>query len=102
LSVTEDSDVLRSTSAYALTTNGYRVIETLNGEDAFTQLPHSCATDAARINLVLCDVYMPGLGGQASFRAVQARGFPASGDAGRPPVEPELQALQAEGCPDGC
>jgi DNA-binding NarL/FixJ family response regulator len=64
----EDEEELRRDIADELAEVGYAVIEACNGEEALDLL------GAARPNLILCDISMPGLNGYEVLKAVQAKG----------------------------
>lgn len=63
----EDEPDLRSDLAEELTEAGYSVLEASNGREALAQI------EAARPDLVLCDISMPVMGGYEVLRALQDR-----------------------------
>ncbi len=73
---------------------GYRVITANNGAEALIML----AADAGRIALVLSDLIMPVMGGEALLAAMRARGLaiPVVMLSGHP-LKNELQALRVHG-----
>jgi len=92
--VVEDDATLREALVDTLALLNYRAIEAANGHEALAIL----AERAEEINLVLSDLVMPGMGGQALFRAMRQRDLTLpvvmlSGHA----KENELKRLQAQG-----
>jgi signal transduction histidine kinase/ActR/RegA family two-component response regulator len=68
----EDDNSLRQTTLEALQALRYHVVTARNGLEAMAILQER-ATD---VSLVLSDVVMPGMGGQALFYAIQAQNLP--------------------------
>jgi two-component system cell cycle sensor histidine kinase/response regulator CckA len=60
LLVVDDEEMVRRLAVRMLVTSGYRVLEASDGHEAVRVLQR----DAQRINAVLTDVAMPGLGGR--------------------------------------
>jgi two-component system, cell cycle sensor histidine kinase and response regulator CckA len=83
LLVVDDEEIVRRLAARMLTTQGYRVIEARDGHEAVRVLQR----DAHRIDGVITDVAMPGLGGRQlgetiarcwpQVRVLYMSGFPA-------------------------
>ncbi len=101
--IVEDSSSLRGALSSILEHLGYRALEAANGEEALAVLEDHRKDGAAAegkplISLVLSDVVMPDMGGQALFRAMQARGIktPLIMMTGHP-IDRELRAMQAQG-----
>jgi two-component system cell cycle sensor histidine kinase/response regulator CckA len=94
LLVVEDDTTLRKVLAETLRSLNYQVLEAANGQEALDILQQS----APEIALVISDVVMPGMGGQALFHAMRQRNLtlPVIMLSGHP-MEQELQSLQAEG-----
>jgi two-component system cell cycle sensor histidine kinase/response regulator CckA len=92
--VVEDDTTLRKVLAETLRSLNYQVLEAANGQEALDILQQS----APEIALVISDVVMPGMGGQALFHAMRQRNLtlPMIMLSGHP-MEQELQSLQAEG-----
>lgn len=70
LLVVEDQDAVRAMAAQMLARQGYRVLEARNGVEALKVVAH--ATEP--ISLVITDVVMPEMGGQALAEALRQRG----------------------------
>ena len=64
--VIDDSATIRKIIATTLSSGGYRVSEAETMEDAFANV------DIAHVDLVLCDVFMPGMGGLKGMRMLKA------------------------------
>lgn len=94
LLVVEDDATLRKVLADTLRALNYQVLEAANGQEALDTLQQS----AGEIALVISDLVMPGMGGQALFHAMRHRALtlPVIMLSGHP-MEQELQRLQAEG-----
>ncbi|MBN1487845.1 MAG: PAS domain-containing protein [Anaerolineae bacterium] len=90
----EDEAVLRHALAESLTALNYRVLEAIHGREALTLLEQY----SEEIVLVLSDMVMPEMGGQALFYALQQRGLamPMVIMSGHP-MENELEQLQSQG-----
>jgi two-component system cell cycle sensor histidine kinase/response regulator CckA len=58
--IIEDEEIVRHLTCRGLRANGYEVIEAVNGEEGLRRV----AENPHRINLVVCDVVMPGMGGR--------------------------------------
>ena len=65
----EDTEQVRKVAARILTRLGYKVIEATNGQDALERF----ATLAEKVDLLITDLVMPVLGGQALARQVLAQ-----------------------------
>ena len=84
LLVVDDEEMVRRLAARMLTTLGYRVLEARDGHEAVRVLQR----DATRIDGVLTDVAMPGLGGRQlgetvarcwpQIRVLYMSGFPVA------------------------
>lgn len=102
--VVEDNAVVRRTLVEALENRGYRIIATANGRQALETLEQRTTEDQAGagtvpdVALILCDLVMPEMGGQALYHAVRERGWhvPVVMLSGHP-ARDELDALKAEG-----
>ncbi|MBN2394126.1 MAG: PAS domain S-box protein, partial [Anaerolineae bacterium] len=94
LLVVEDDATLRQALVDALGSLNYQVLEAANGQEALDTLQQS----AREIALVISDLVMPEMGGQALFHAMRQRNLtlPVIMLSGHP-MEQELQSLQAEG-----
>jgi len=90
----EDDAVLRVALADSLKSQNYGVLEATNGQEALDMLEKH----AGEVSLILSDLVMPEMGGQALFHAIQQRGLtlPVVLLSGHP-MENELQDLQAQG-----
>lgn len=66
----EDDQALRRTSARMLVRLGYRVLEAEGGEEALRAL----AGAEARVDVILSDLAMPGMGGLELYRILRERG----------------------------
>ncbi|ESQ91338.1 hypothetical protein ABAC460_07155 [Asticcacaulis sp. AC460] len=64
--VIDDSQTVRSIATGALRDAGYRISEAGTMEEAFSNV------DIAHIDLVLCDVFMPGMGGLKGMRTIKS------------------------------
>jgi two-component system, cell cycle sensor histidine kinase and response regulator CckA len=83
LLVVDDEEMVRRLAARMLVTIGYRVLEARDGQEAMRVLQRS----AQRINAVLTDIAMPGIGGRQlgetiaecwpRIRVLYMSGFPA-------------------------
>jgi len=67
--VVEDEDAVRHIVRRVLEAQGYAIVEARDGNDAL----QVCATRGDRIDLVLSDVIMPGMGGRELARELGAR-----------------------------
>lgn len=63
--VIDDSSVVRTIAVRALESGGYRVSQAASMEAAFSNV------DVAHVDLVLCDVFMPGMGGLKGMRTIK-------------------------------
>jgi len=63
--VIDDSRTVRKFAVKALDLKGYRVSEANTMEEAFSDV------DIAHVDLVLCDVFMPGMGGLKGIRMIK-------------------------------
>jgi len=63
--VIDDSASLREAVGSALTDAGYEVVEAMDGKDALEKL------DGRKLDLMICDVHMPGMDGIALVREVK-------------------------------
>jgi len=90
----EDNEELREITAVGLRSLGYQIIEAANGLEALAILE----TSAADITLVLSDVVMPEMGGQALFYAMQEKGvnLPLILMTGHP-LDNEMEELRERG-----
>ena len=90
----EDDDALREALADTLELLNYRVVKAANGREALRLLEQH----KEAIELVLSDLVMPEMGGEALFHAMQQRGLtlPVVIMSGHP-MESELEHLQAQG-----
>jgi len=104
LLIVEDNATVRQALANTLASLNYRVLEAADGRAALellSQFPPSVSTMGRTeegIALILSDLVMPEMGGQALFHAIQQRGLTLpmvmlSGHS----MENELQALQVQG-----
>ncbi|MBP2159315.1 MULTISPECIES: response regulator [Asticcacaulis] len=64
--VIDDSRTVRLIAAKALESGGYRVSQAGSMEEAFADV------DIAHVDLVLCDVFMPGMGGLKGMRMIKS------------------------------
>lgn len=64
--VIDDSATVRTIAVRALEGAGYRVSQAGTMEDAFSNV------DIAHVDLVLCDVFMPGMGGFQGMRTIKS------------------------------
>ena len=92
--VVEDDVVLRKALVDIVELLNYRVLEAANGHHALDILEQR----AGEVLLVLSDLVMPEMGGQALFQAMRQRGLslPVVMLTGHP-MENELRSLQAQG-----
>jgi two-component system cell cycle sensor histidine kinase/response regulator CckA len=92
--VVEDDAALRKALAGTLELLNYRVLEAADGREALDILEGR----AGEVSLVLSDLVMPEMGGQALFHALRQRGLalPVVMLSGHP-LENELEDLQAQG-----
>jgi len=63
--VVDDEAMLRETVRLVLTHAGYEVIEADNGEQAMALL--ASGDNPAKVIVIICDLYMPGVGGVAAI-----------------------------------
>ena len=99
--VVEDDPVVRQALVESILALNYQVVEANNGQEALALLEQLTGDLAARgsgIALVLSDLVMPKMGGQALFNAIQQRGLktPLIMLSGHP-MESKLEDLQAQG-----
>ncbi|MBN1875014.1 MAG: PAS domain S-box protein [Anaerolineae bacterium] len=94
LLVVEDNPVVRAALVEMLSTLNYRVLEAANGHTALALL----GAHAGEIAVVLSDMVMPEMGGQALFHAMRQQGLsiPVVILSGHP-VEDDLQGLRSQG-----
>jgi two-component system cell cycle sensor histidine kinase/response regulator CckA len=92
--VVEDDATLRKALADTLELLNYRVLEAANGREALDILEQR----ASEISLVLSDLVMPEMGGQALFHAMRQRGLtlPVVMLSGHP-MKNELESQQRQG-----
>ncbi|MBN2394174.1 MAG: PAS domain-containing protein [Anaerolineae bacterium] len=92
--IVEDDAVLREALVAGVELLNYRVLEAANGIQALGVLKQH----HGEVALVLSDLVMPEMGGQALFQAIRQRGLslPVVILTGHP-MENELQSLQAQG-----
>jgi len=92
--IVEDNAAVRQALAGILALLNYRTLEASNGQEALALLERQ----AAEIDLILSDMVMPDMGGQALFYALQARDItiPMVTMTGHPMMR-ELHKLRAEG-----
>jgi len=92
--VVEDDAALREALVDSVELLNYQVLEAANGREALAVLEQH----AGEISLVLSDLVMPEMGGQALFHAMRQRGLalPVVMLSGHP-MENELKDLQAQG-----
>jgi len=92
--IVEDNAAVRRALASTLDVLNYRTLEATNGHEALALLEHR----AAEVDLILSDMVMPDMGGQALFYALQARGtkIPMVTMTGHPMTR-ELHTLRVEG-----
>lgn len=64
--VIDDSQTVRTIASRALEGAGYRVSQADSMEEAFSNV------DIAHLDLVLCDVFMPGMGGLKGMRTIKS------------------------------
>ena len=90
----EDDAALRVALADSLILQNYRVLEAANGREALSILEKH----AEEVSLVLSDLVMPEMGGQALFQAIQQRELtlPVVLLSGHP-MESKLENLQTQG-----
>ena len=102
--VVEDNAATRKALVESLELLNYRVLEAVNGREAlalfdqYANDPVTLDTPGRKIALVLSDVVMPGMGGQALFRALEQRDSTVkvvllTGH----PLQEQLENLQAQG-----
>jgi CheY-like chemotaxis protein len=65
----DDEDLVRTTLRLILKSQGYQVVEALNGEEALQKYQES----ADPFDVVMLDLDMPGYGGEEAFRRIQNR-----------------------------
>ena len=63
--IIDDSSTIRRFAREALAVTGYRLSEAVSMEEAFSNV------DIARVDLLLCDIFMPGMGGLKGMRTVK-------------------------------
>ena len=63
--VIDDSPSLREAVRGALTDAGYEVVDAVDGQDALQRL------DGRKVDLMICDVHMPGMDGIAFVKRVK-------------------------------
>jgi CheY-like chemotaxis protein len=92
--IVEDDETLRKALVEHLQLLNYRVLEAANGQAALAMIE----SQQAPIALVLSDLVMPEMGGQALFHALRQRGLemPMLMLSGHP-MQNELEKLQAQG-----
>ncbi|MBN1259248.1 MAG: response regulator, partial [Anaerolineae bacterium] len=92
--IVEDNEILREALADTLALLNYRVLQAANGREALTLL----VQQVDNVALILSDLVMPEMGGQALFRAMRQMGIdlPVVMLSGQP-METELKTLQAQG-----
>ncbi|MBN2392797.1 MAG: PAS domain S-box protein, partial [Anaerolineae bacterium] len=92
--VVEDEESVRKALVDSFDLLNYRVLQATNGHEALGILEQH----AGEIVLILSDMVMPGMGGQALFYAMRERGFtmPMVMLSGHP-MENELESLKAQG-----
>jgi two-component system cell cycle sensor histidine kinase/response regulator CckA len=92
--VVEDNATLRKALVDSVKLLNYHVLEAADGHEALDILERR----AGEVSLVLSDLVMPEMGGQALFHAMRQRGLtlPVVMLSGHP-MENELKSLQAEG-----
>jgi len=92
--VVEDNAELRAAMAAGLEQMNYRVLEAGDGSEALAILERH----AGEVSLVLSDLVMPEMGGQALFHAMRQRGLtlPMVMLSGHP-MESELRSLREQG-----
>jgi len=92
--VVEDNPAVRKSLVASLEAINYRVLEAANGREALEILGYA----ARRVDLVLSDLVMPGMGGQALFRALreQDQEIKVVLITGHP-LQDELVELEAQG-----
>ena len=90
-----DRDTTRAAVAEALETLGYKVLEATNGQEALTAFEQNADT----IDIVLTDLVMPEMGGQALFRALRQQDptVRVLVTSGHPLNEQEVKNLRAQG-----
>lgn len=64
--VIDDSGVIRTLCRQALEASGYRVSDAASMEEAFDRV------ELSRVDLVLCDLFMPGIGGLRGIREIKS------------------------------
>ena len=91
--VVEDDKVVRKVLVNSLEVMGYRVVKAENGREALVRLE-----EHPEIELILSDLVMPEMGGQALFNKLKERGsnIPVVMMSGHP-MENELEKLRSEG-----
>jgi two-component system cell cycle sensor histidine kinase/response regulator CckA len=67
----EDEDKLRESGRAILESLGYRVLTAANGREALETYKATCARGLSRIALVVTDLVMPEMGGQALVQALK-------------------------------
>ena len=98
--VVEDDPSLRDALAGTLQSLNYRVITAVNGQDALDQLfgDDAAQSDDVKVDLIVSDLVMPGMGGQALFRVLRQRQCmtPMILLTGHP-LHTQLEQLESEG-----
>ncbi len=91
--VVEDDKIVRKTLVASLKVMGYRVVKAENGREALISLEKH-----PEVELVLSDLVMPEMGGQALFNQLKKQGsnLPIVMMSGHP-MENELEKLRSEG-----
>ena len=95
--IVEDDTALREALVDTLELLNYRVVQAANGREALSVLEQN----EKEIELVLSDLVMPEMGGEALFHAIRRRSLdtPVVIMSGHP-MESELERLQADGLAD--
>ncbi len=95
--VVEDNTILRKVLMESLETLDYRVLGATNGQEALVMLEQH----GDEIDLLLCDVVMPVMGGKALLYALRQRGLtiPVIMLTGHP-LKKEMEKLRAQGMAD--
>jgi len=81
--IVEDEEEVRKLARKILEKQGYRILETLNGDDALL----ACETRKSPIHLMLTDIVMPGMSGSELARLLK-------------PLYPEIRILYMSGYTD--
>ena len=93
----EDEQTIREAVGDLLRQHGYTVIPAADGQEAL----RICEAEDAAIDLIVCDVIMPRLGGPGLLRALRARGsrVPFLFVSGFSPADDEAYQLVPAGTP---